>query len=98
MNDYYFTSTDEFKMALRKIYTYYYSSNYIYSSDEFQKLLVQKIKLLKTFPKMYPIFDKKQEHRKIPILKYVIIYRIEDNNIHFVNIIWVKSKQYNHLY
>lgn len=98
MNNYYFTATEEFKMALREIYTNYFSSNYIYSSNEFQKLLFQKIKLLKTFPRMYPIIDKKQEHRKIPILEYIIIYRVQDNNIHFVNIIPTKSNKYNHLY
>lgn len=95
MNNYYFISTEEFKIAVRKIY---YSTNYTYSNNEFQKLLVQKVKLLKIFPQMYTIFNKKEQLRKIPIQKYLIIYRIENKTIHFVNLIPIKSNRYNHLY
>lgn len=47
---------------------------------------------------MYPIFNKKEQLRKIPIQKYLIIYRIENKTIHFVNLIPIKSNRYNHLY
>lgn len=95
MNNYYFIATEEFKTAVRKIY---YSTNYTYSNNEFQKLLVQKVKLLKIFPQMYPIFNKKEQLRKIPIQKYLIIYRIENKTIRFVDLIPIKSNRYNYLY
>lgn len=98
MNNYYFTATKEFKIALRKIYAHYFSSNYVHSSSKFQKLFIQKIDILKTFPKMYPIINQKKSYRKIPIQNYIIIYRVQNKNIHFVNIIPTKSSQYNQLY
>lgn len=98
MNNYYFTATKEFKTVLRKIYLYNSSINNIYSSNKLQKTLIQKIKIQKTFPKMYPIYNQKEQLRKIPIEKYIIIYQVKKKDIHFVDIIPTKSNRYNNLY
>ncbi len=97
MNKYFFTSTREFKANLRKIHTYNFLSDHIYSSERFQQIFIQKREILKIFPRMYPIFDPKEELRKIPIQKYVIIYKVKNYNIHFIDIIPTSSNKYNQM-
>ncbi len=98
MNNYYLISTEKFKEELRKIHTYYSFNYSIYSSNKFQKLLIQKIEVLKMFPKMYPMFYSKERLRKIPIEKYIIIYQVKNHYIYLVDIISKKSKKYNELH
>lgn len=77
------------------------TKNDLYLPDNFYHQILLKFETLKTFPRMYPKIQTNQysnQYRKIPIQKYIILYRIENDTIYIGNIISTKSNQYNHLY
>lgn len=93
--NYHVITTEDFKFAIRNIYNYNFLSNH--SKKQFQKLLLEKYRNLKMFPYMYPKIQK-SDYRKIPIQNYLIIYRVENTYIKFINIIPQKSNYYNQSY
>lgn len=72
------------------------NENY-YVKKNFQELVLGKIENLIYFPKMYPKLENRK-YRKIPILNYIIIYRIEKNIIKILDIIPTKTKKSNEIH
>lgn len=88
--------TDDFFEAITLIK----KQDLYFSNDVYQQILL-KIKNLKIFPRMYPQIQTKQylnQYRKIPIQRYIILYRIENDVIYIGSIISTKSERYNQLY
>lgn len=83
--------TEDFKNAISLIV-----KENVYLPENFYQQILLKIGNLEIFPKMYPKTQTNQ-CRKIPIHKYIILYKIENHVVYIVNIISTKSNYYNQL-
>lgn len=85
-----------FSRGFRKSIKSINNENY-YIKKNFQELVLEKVENLIYFPKMYPKLENRK-YRKIPILNYIIIYRIEKNTIKILDIIPTKTKKSNEIH
>ncbi len=91
MNNYIIKTTEDYDDSLRKILiNLHFLSPTI--AKNFYNNLLQKIELLKIFPKMYQISNDNPKYRKIKVKKYIVLYRIEKNIIYIIDIFPEKSK------
>ncbi len=94
MNNYIIKVTEECEQSLKNIIKYL-NLNIV---DDFYQSLLQKLKLLEIFPRMYPKYKGKDEIRKFKVKKYIVLYKIENNIIYIIDIIHQKSKLLNNQY
>ena len=59
------------------------------------KLLMDKLDIIKMFPKAYAQVKHKYNLRKIPLDNYIILYSVQNNNVFIEDIIHQKSKKFN---
>ena len=66
-----------------------------HSAQKFYTEVIEKIKLIQLFPKMYPLFKINPEIRKSKIKNYILIYEIINNKIYILDIIHYQSNFFN---